>query len=274
MTPREVFSELLQKAVNEPGIISQAYRQFHYYSIGNQILAWTQCATRELQPGPINTYPGWKALGRYVRKGEKALVLCMPITVKRRPSTRVQTEPDTEQADDVVTWFVYKAHWFVCSQTEGEPLPEPEIPAWDTDQALDTLNVQEIPFDLTDGNCLGFARDRSIAISPVNPMPQKTRFHELAHVLLGHTAEGMTADSEITPRSLRECEAEAVALLCCAALDLPGAQECRGYLQHWWGQGNPIPERVAQRILKAADQILKAGTTNAKAGTADQGVSS
>ena len=86
MTPREVFSELLQKAVNEPGIISQAYRQFHQYSIGNQILAWTQCADRDLQPGPINTYLGWKALGRYVRKGEKALVLCMPITVKRRPS--------------------------------------------------------------------------------------------------------------------------------------------------------------------------------------------
>jgi hypothetical protein len=25
-------------------------------------------------------------------------------------------------------------------------------------------------------------------------------------------------------------------------------------------QGNPIPERSAQKVLKAADQILKAGT--------------
>ena len=63
----------------------------------------------------------------------------------------------------------------------------------------------------------------------------------------------------MTPRSLCECEAEAVALLCCAALDLPGVEYCRGYIQSWWGQGNPIPERSAQRVLKAADQILKAG---------------
>jgi hypothetical protein len=33
----------------------------------------------------------------------------------------------------------------------------------------------------------------------------------------------------------------------------------RGYIQHWWGSGNPIPERSAQRILKVANQILVAG---------------
>ncbi len=92
----------------------------------------------------------------------------------------------------------------------------------------------------------------------MNPLPHKTRFHELAHVLLGHTAEGMQADAEIMPRSLRECEAESVALLCCAALDLPGVDEARGYIQRWWT--GEIPERSAQRILKTADQILKAGT--------------
>jgi hypothetical protein len=50
-------------------------------------------------------------------------------------------------------------------------------------------------------------------------------------------------------------------MLCCAALDLPGVEYSRGYIQSWWGAGNPIPEKSAQRILKAADQILKAGTT-------------
>ena len=120
----------------------------------------------------------------------------------------------------------------------------------------------EILFDHVDGNCLGFARDRVIAINPINPLPHKTRFHELAHVLLGHTTEGRQADSETTPRTLRECEAEAVALLCCAALELPGVTECCGYIQHWWGQGHEIPERSAQRVLKVADQILKAGTNH------------
>ena len=89
----------------------------------------------------------------------------------------------------------------------------------------------------------------------------ETRFHELAHVVLGHTSEGVEySDGEITPRNLRECEAEAVALLCCASLDLPGVEESRGYIQNWWGTGNPIPERSAQRIFKVADQILKTGT--------------
>ena len=252
----KAFTALLQDAVHEPGILSQAYRQFHTYSLGNQLLAMVQCHARELEPGPMATYPRWKELGRYVRKGEKALTLCMPITIKR------QAEATDDHAEDgVYTRFVYKSCWFVISQTEGEPLPDPETPDWDAARALDALDVQEIPFDHVDGNCLGLARDRLIAINPINPLPHKTRFHELAHVLLGHTAEGLQADDETTPRTLRECEAEAVALVCCAALELPGVDECRGYIQHWWGQGHEIPEPSARRILKVADQILKAGTT-------------
>ena len=75
-------------------------------------------------------------------------------------------------------------------------------------------------------------------------------------------AEGEQHDGELTPRNLRECEAESVALLCCAALELPGIEFSRGYIQAWWGKGNPIPEKSAQRILKVADQILKAGRPN------------
>ena len=57
-------------------------------------------------------------------------------------------------------------------------------------------------------------------------------------------------------------EAEAVALVCLEALGLPGAEQSRGYRQHWNERrgAEPIPERSAQRIFKAADQILKAGT--------------
>src|SRR5262249_40363587 len=77
------FADLLQHAVTEPGIISSAYRQFHSYSIGNQLLAWAQCIERNIQPGPIATFMNWKEKGRHVRKGEKAIVLCMPVTVKR-----------------------------------------------------------------------------------------------------------------------------------------------------------------------------------------------
>jgi hypothetical protein len=158
--------------------------------------------------------------------------------------------------------FTYRNSWFVLAQTEGQDLAPVVIPTWDRGRALETLNISEVEFDAIDGNVMGFARGRSIAISPLNPMPFKTTAHEIAHILLGHTAEGDQHDGELTPRNLRECEAEAVALLCCAALNLPGIECARGYVQSWWGQGNPIPERSAQRILKAADQILKAGTAN------------
>ena len=194
---REVFADLLQKAVSEPGIISQAYRQFHSYSLGNQLLALGQCVDRGIEPGPINTYPGWTALGRQVRKGEKAITLCMPITVKRKPKTRI-AEPDTPTDDPgSMTWFVFKPRWFVLSQTDGDPVPAPEVPAWDAVQALQRLEVHAVPFDLPDGNCQGFARHRSIAINRVNPLPHKTRFHELGHVLLGHTVEGVRVADQI-----------------------------------------------------------------------------
>ena len=260
-TPQS-FADLLQSAVHDPGTLSQAYRQFHSYSLGNQLLAVFQCHGRGLQPGPLATFPRWKELGRHVRKGEKALTLCMPITVKQRGETA--DSADSADSDSATfTRFVYKSRWFVLAQTEGDELPEPSIPTWDAERALAALNIAEAEFDGVDGNVMGYARERSIAINPLNPLPHKTRFHELAHVLLGHTAEGQQSDGEVTPRNLRECEAESVALLCCAALDLPGRDECRGYIQMWWGQGHAIPERSARAVLKVADQILKAGTDSA-----------
>jgi len=57
---------------------------------------------------------------------------------------------------------------------------------------------------------------------------------------------------------LREVEAEAVALVMCESLGLPGAQYCRGYIQNWLDD-DVIPEKSAQKIFGAADRILKAG---------------
>lgn len=257
-TDNPTFAGLLRSAVEEPGTLSNAYQQFHNYSLGNQLLAMGQCHARGITPGPMATFPRWKELGRHVRKGEKALTLCMPITLKRPKDV----DADTDGADSssaTFTRFVYRSRWFVLSQTEGDALPEPSIPEWNAARALGALCIDEVEFNSTDGNTMGYARDRAIAIIPLNTLPHKTRFHELAHVLLGHTAEGQQSDGEVTPRNLRECEAEAVALLCCAALELPGLDEARGYLQHWWGQGHAIPERSAQQVLKIADAILKAG---------------
>jgi antirestriction protein ArdC len=246
------FADLLHQAVTVPGILSKAYQQFHNYSLGNVLLAWGQCHAREIPLGPMATYPKWKELGRHVKRGETAITLCQPVTIKKKGA-------DAGQEEEFLLRFTYRNRWFVLAQTEGADLPPADPPGWDKARALAALDVVEVPFDIIDGNIMGYARDRQVAISPINPCPFKTLFHELAHVLLGHTAESAQADSETTPQSLRECEAESVALLCCEALGLPGAAESRGYIQHWYGQGNPIPERSAQRILRVADQILRAG---------------
>jgi len=124
------------------------------------------------------------------------------------------------------------------------------------------LGIERAAFTMLDGNMQGFARNREVAISPVAEQPESTLFHELAHIVLGHTAEGSvnSASTDRTPRNIRELEAECVALLCCESLGLPGAAESRGYIQSWF-TGHQVPERSAQRIFHAVDEILKAGRT-------------
>lgn len=252
------FSDLLARAISEPGLISRAYFAFHTFSLGNQILALSQCDARGIQPGPLSTFVGWKDKGRFVRKGEKALTLCMPVTCKRK-ADEATTENASEAEPQTFTRFVFRPNWFVLAQTDGQSVEPEPLPTWDASRALAALDITEEPFAHLDGNTQGYAKGRTIAVSPLADLPYKTRFHELAHVVLGHTAESMLHDDERTPRSLREVEAESVALLCVDALGLPGADYSRGYIQSWNASGEPVPERSAQRIFKAADQILRAG---------------
>ena len=255
------WSALLVEAVNKPGLIMEAYSAFHHYSIGNQILALVQCQMRGLQPGPINTFPKWKELGRIVKRGERALILCMPFTRKSRDE---ENNGDDTNGERRYTSFMHKARWFVISQTVGDEFTPPRLPEWEAERALAALDIEQIAFTDTDGNCQGYAKKRQIAINPVAQLPHKTLFHEAAHVILGHTTEADFTDTERTPKNLREVEAEAVALLCCEALNLEGPDFCRGYIQNWlYGRkgydAEAIPEKSAQKIFRSADQILRAG---------------
>jgi hypothetical protein len=250
-TTQPDFATLLERATTEPGIISRAYFAFHGYSLGNRILAAMQCLEREIPFGPIASFNRWKELGRHVTKGSKALELCQPVTVKRT---------DEQTGEDVIfTKFIYRRNWFVLAQTEGQDYTPPPPAGWDKARALAALNVTEIPFDHCNGNVQGFARQgRQVAINPVAALPYKTLFHELAHILLGHVDAATLHDDEQTPRNIQEVEAEATAMLCCAALELPGLDESRGYIQNW-ARNEPISEPSARRIIKTADAILRAG---------------
>ena len=250
------FRQLLDEAVRKPGTLMKAYSLFWNYSLGNQLLALFQAHKRNIPLGPIASFNRWKELGRYVKRGEKAIELCMPVTVKR---TVKESGPDGADVETEVAFkrFVYKRNWFMLAQTDGAEYQLPAIPAWDRTRALSALNVEEIPFEMLNGNCQGYAKGRQIALNPLAQLPAKTTFHELAHIELGHTSEAVH-DSETLPRNLQEVEAESVALLCLESLGMDGAEYCRGYIQNWL-QGAVIPERSAQRIFAVADKILKAG---------------
>jgi hypothetical protein len=250
---------LLDEAINKPGTLSACYSVFHNFSLGNQLLAYWQLRARGLEAGALATFKGWKAKGRAVMRGQKGITLCMPIVAKKT---------DKDGNDKRVAFFVYKALWFAFSQTEAIPGVEDTFQAeaapegWDRDLALRSLGIDEKPYGMVDGNCQGYASARSVSVNPCAAHPVKTLIHEIAHIVLGHTGQndwnpGHTAES----RSLREVEAESVALILGEVLGLGTADESRGYIQHWNSLhgGQRIPERSAQAIFSAAHKILSAG---------------
>lgn len=246
------WATMLQDAVTQPGIVSSCYQAFHGYSLGNQLIAWSQLQGRGMGLAPIATYKRWSELGRQVKKGEKAIALVMPVTINKKDGAG-------EKTGEFFQWFTLKNNWFSLDQTEGDAYAiEPVNPAWNKNKALETLQITEIRFDSPNGNSQGYATGKNIAINPVAVLPHKTRFHELAHVVLGHTVEQAMHDNDMTPRDIREVEAESVAYILCSVLGLPGLIESRGYIQSWLS-GGEISDKSAQKIFSTADKILKAG---------------
>ena len=253
--PQSLFANLLREAITEPGIISAAYRAFHSFSLGNQILAASQLIGRDMPISPIASFNAWKGKGRMVKKGAKAIRLFMPVTIRRQ-----DRDEETGQEQEIgYQTFMLRPNWFSLDQTEGDTfIQESKAPTWDADLAMAFLGIFERPFEILDGNCQGYASGAGIAISPLAVLPHKTRFHEMAHVVLGHTSEGPMQDDERTPRNHREVEAESVAYILCSLLELPGQIEARGYIQSWLAS-EALAEKTARRIFSAADKLLKAG---------------
>ena len=179
---------ILQAALTQPGVMNQAYRAFHNYSIGNQMLAALQMFAKGLQLAPIASFNAWREKGRFVKKGEKAISLFMPISVKRRADKDAPADSAGAGEGGTFSMFMLRPNWFSLNQTEGDEfIAESVTPAWDAVTAMAALDIVEEPFEHLQGNHLGYARARSIGLNPMNPLKHKTRFHEMAHVVLGHT---------------------------------------------------------------------------------------
>src|ERR1700676_1548670 len=88
--------------------------RFHRYSWGNILLIYSQRPNATHVAG----FHAWLKLRRYVRKGEKGIVILAPMVGRKSAS-------DELVEDDKTRGFGFRAaHVFDLNQTDGEPLAE------------------------------------------------------------------------------------------------------------------------------------------------------
>jgi hypothetical protein len=245
---REIdLAKILETAMSMPGNVGNVYNRFRTYSYANQAYLWDQGA-RE----PVATLKLWNALGRTVLGGSKAFEIIIPIFA-RKPK---------DDEDEVAAIIGFKAvrRIFTYSQTDGDELPPVQLPEWDVDTALAELGITKVPFRKNDANIQGYARGREIALNPFAVHPAKTLFHEIGHVVIGHTTPESLPEYE-THRGIMEFQAEATAHLTMnelGQLDDEMATHSRGYIQDWL-KGERPPDKAIREVFTATDRILKAG---------------
>jgi N-terminal domain of anti-restriction factor ArdC len=212
---------------------------FHSYSAGNcMLLAW-QCHERGIVPERIAGFRAWLKLGRSVRKGERALRILAPVTVKSR-------EEHGEESDERRVFFK-TASVFELSQTEPlpgvdpVPLHPPREPLTGDShvhllaplQAFAESVGYSVSFEAIPGAVGGWcdASARQIVVDADAPANAQVRtlIHECAH------AAGI--DYQSYSRSQAEVMVDTVSLLVASALGLAVDGETIPYVAGWGETG-------------------------------------
>jgi hypothetical protein len=250
---------LITEALKAPGQMSKTYSRFYDYSFMNQLWLFVQGVQE-----PCGPYGFWKTkLGRQVRRGEKAKTVLHPIIISKRDEAGNPVLDKDGKPVRILIGFKPRATVFGYSQTDGDDVEWPEIPEWDLKLALKTLDIKQVAYRLADGNTQGYSIERKFAINPTAVHPWKTTFHELAHIVLGHTSKEEQAEYK-AHRGIREFQAEAVAYLIAHEVELTDwdASESRAYIQTWLkgtGQEEEVTEAHIKQVFAAVNKILKAG---------------
>jgi len=221
--------------------------RFHRYSFGNVLLILSQKPDATHVAG----FNAWRKLGRFVRKGEKGIVIIAPMTIKRKD------EPKPGEDDKPVLRF-RGVHVFDVSQTDGEPLPEPAEVSGDPREHLDKLKAEiaergiELDYEDVPLGADGVSRGGRISVREgLTPAHEfSVLVHEVAHELL-HRGEDRPAS-----KTVRETEAEAVAFVVCQAIGLENGFAASDYIQLYDGK----PETLAgslDRIQRASAGIIE-----------------
>jgi len=182
--------------------------KFHDYSIGNQILIMLQ-KPEAVRVAGFNT---WKDLGRWVKKGEKGIAILAPVMPPRSKATcpgcgaevsrKARYCPECGHGLETTSGFDIEqpryfrvVYVFDLNQTEGEDLPEFEVPVL-TGEAneelfadlLDHMKRRGVRVDFDsrpqmDSGIKGFYSQVGIWVRPEEPRAQqlKTLLHEIAH---------------------------------------------------------------------------------------------
>jgi antirestriction protein ArdC len=239
----------------------RAMSRFRRYSLGNILLIARACphATR------VAGFQAWRRLGRWVRKGERGIVILAPIV--RRPGIRAEHAQDRDPDDDLVEARTsicdravgFKAAYvFDISQTEGKPMAAFSQVAGDPGQCLDRLkqfaaarNIQVRYADFmggADGASHGGVVSIRRGLSTAAEL--STLAHELAHEVLHF-------DKQSRPRRIQETEAEAVAFIVCEAIGVESRDASADYIQTWDGKAETLLASL-NRVRDAALAIIGA----------------
>jgi antirestriction protein ArdC len=224
--------------------------RFYHYSWGNCLLIYSQ------HPDAIHVagFHTWLKLRRFVRKGEKGIVILAPM-VGCKNSGNELTE------DERTRLFGFRAaHVFDVSQTDGEPLPtfatvkgDPQDCAKRLKQFVAGQNIA-LDYDPKIAPAQGLSSGGKITLLP--DLPPAEHFavlvHEVAHELL-HRGDRRKA----TTHTIRETEAEAVAFVVCCAIGLDTNTSSADYIQLHAGDKDTLAESLAFIQQTAAD-ILRA----------------
>ena len=230
---------------------------FRRYSFHNQMLIAMQCphATR------VAGFRKWQALGRQVRKGEKAIKILGYSTKKI-----TKTDPDTgEEVEDRVSRFPVLSV-FDLSQTDGEPVPSVvyEMPTGDGPAGmLDRLvtwlegegwSVRELPLA---GQMDGYTDHRRHIIATEANLAPAARLlvllHEAAHALLH------LDDAEyVAHRGVCETEAESTAYVLAGLLGMDVDASSVSYVAGWAKADRDVITAAATNVLRAVNTIAAA----------------
>jgi antirestriction protein ArdC len=237
--------------------------RFHRYSWGNILLIYAQRPDATQVAG----FHSWLKMRRFVRKGEKGIVILAPMVGRKKSDDRLTEDEQTRL-------FGFRAaHVFDVSQTDGESLPEFATVSGDpreyTERLTQFVTSQNIilEYDRAIAPARGLSHGGKITLVPdMTPGEHFAVFvHEAAHELM-HRGDRR----KDTTHTVRETEAEAVAFVVCSAIGLDTNTSSSDYIQLHNGNQETLAEslalvqQTASMILKAIepeDDISKAGKT-------------